>query len=136
MKRILLGVILVLGMASPVWAARQFTTKSADGVSGFIPPTSDCVEDISLVANTAKTVTWPISCGGNGLPASFAVFSAGSAFWLAASGQTAQVPSGDVLTGNGSMLNPGQVSFGGDLSLSLISATSQVISISFYSQSN
>lgn len=128
-----LVLVMVLALVSPTWAARNFTVKAADGVTGFIPPTSDCVYDVALSANTARTVTWPASCGVNGYPAQYAIFSSSAAFWMSGNGQTAQIPSGDVVNGNGSMLNPAQVNYGGDVGISLISATDQVISISFYS---
>lgn len=106
-----------------------FSTGDAMGHDALAPVLSAHVDNIDLPANTAVTVTVPAS-------AAFALFSAAADFWCRRGG-TAAVPAaggGSVVTGEGSVLNPAarRVPVGNIGTLSLISATAQVISIEWY----
>lgn len=92
---------------------------------GDLVPFSDYVDNVVLTANTAETVTVPDN-------AKFALFSATANFWVNANGETAAVPATDTNDGSGCELNPlGRAVSAGD-ELSIVSAETCLISISYY----
>ena len=106
-------------------AMRMFVTKGPDNAAALTPPLSDTVNDYALAANTAQSVSWPSG-------ANYAIISASAAYWVGAAGQTATVPSTSITNGTGAAQSPAQISRFSDSSFSIISATAQEISVSFY----
>jgi hypothetical protein len=92
---------------------------------GLTPPISDYIMNISLSADTARTITWPSG-------ANIANISSQLPVWVTSGVTTAQVPTGDVLDGTGSAFNKAQFARNYDTIFSVISATDQVISIEFW----
>lgn len=120
-----LCLLLVL-FSSPVLAANTFYTKGPDNVGTLAPPISDYVNSYALAANTAETITWPTG-------AVYCNISAQAPFWINST-TTATIPSTDVTNGSASTLNPAQRKRGSESSFSIISSSSQQISVEFWFQ--
>lgn len=96
------------------------------GTSSLTPYFSSYVNSYSLSANTAKTITWPTG-------AQFCNIVGDGHDYFASTSGTATVPVGDVTTGLASARNVAQRQRGTESTFSIISATSQVLTIEFWS---
>jgi len=116
-------------IAFPALAAvvpSQYATIGPGGVGTLTPPMSRYVNAYALTANTAETITWPQD-------ALWCNISSAAPFWVNVNA-TATIPSTDVTTGLSSAYNIGQRAKGSEGSFSIISATSQQISVEFWGQ--
>ena len=104
---------------------RPYINGSESQRGNLTPAISDTVYNISLAGGTAQSILWPVG-------ANFANISSASPVWVAGAGNTATVPVSSNTAGTGSAYNKAQFANSGDVAFSVISATSQVISIEFW----
>lgn len=126
----LFAILFVLFIACPAHAAaiNQLQVISTNGSYALSPPIYVNVK--VLAANTAESFTIPT--GANGLLANYVSFSSNCDFY-ANHTTTAAVPAADVTNGTGSELNPLiRIIPRGTASYSVISATTCIITASFY----
>lgn len=90
----------------------------------LMPPVSDTVYNVLLTAGVARSITMPTGAGYGNISSPYPV-------WVAGNGQTANVPTADNLTGNGSAYNKAQF-YCQDSVISIASAQTQTISIEFW----
>ena len=124
----LMFLFLILLIPSLSYAAppiRTFSTTSSDGVGAFSPPNT-YTYNVTLTANTGRSLKWPVG-------AKYFNISSASPFWFVADAALAAAPTADALDGTGSILSPSQRNIpSGSTYFSLISATTQTISIEFW----
>lgn len=99
----------------------------ANNPSGGVPLLSDCIQNVALVANTAKVVTVPTGAG--------AVVIAGNVDYALQSGSNGSLafPTGDVAAGSGAVLNPTARWFPSSVTaLTFVSTVDGVLSLEWY----
>lgn len=124
MRLLVLFVVLFISSNAYAVVPSQYSTGGPGGMATLTPPMTKYVNSYALAANTAETITWPAG-------AQWCNISAASPFWVNAN-TTATIPSTDVTTGLASAYNIGQRAKGPESSFSIISATSQQISVEFW----
>lgn len=126
--KILLALFFCL-LALPVYAVQppsQYSTGGPGGVGTLTPPMTPYVNSYAVSAGVAETITWPAG-------ALWCNISAGANYWTRVGG-TATVPGADITDGTSSTLNAAQRAKGPESSFSIISATSQQVSVEFWGQ--
>jgi hypothetical protein len=110
-------------MAASIKRISQLLDANGNPVTGLIFP--GWIDNLVLEADTAKSYTIPTGARNLNIVSDGDIWVAGDA--------TAAIPSGDVIDGSGSLLNPGVVSVVGITTLSLKSLNGCNVSISVYS---
>lgn len=105
---------------------KDFIVSGQNRAFDLIPPVGDSIAIYSLSASTSKSISIP--SGSKAM-----LISAVSDFWLNPFGSTATLPAADVAAGSNHILNPSQRLIpSGTTTMSIISASAQVISIEFF----